>query len=146
MKNFLGIASIIFISLSCSKDEPSKISNPLVGDWIIKQATLDGVLRPEWDGTKISFNETEKNNGKYFSQPSIRDSIWSKEGTWKLKETETSRLYKDTEIPVLYSIKSDTLIMAMVLPWSTKQPKCIEGVPCLTVVWGTWLFTLAKQK
>lgn len=129
----------VVILYECTTDDIGD-KQKFVGRWTISEVTYDGVIQPEWVGTKIFFNQTSYNSGTYSLLYTQSDSIWNSSGIWTTTDNADSFL-RDDNIPITYGFyKDNTLKLAMYLPW-TQHSTCTDSV-CLPVVTGQWTFEL----
>ena len=71
---FLTILTLMLFQ--CASDDVSIHKQEFVGNWVVSEVIYDGVLQDEWVGTKIYFDELNKDSGTYSLLTTPYDSIW----------------------------------------------------------------------
>ena len=131
---FLGI-------IRCAGDDDFVKPTAVAGTWTVTHVVYDGILREEWNGVHLIFNENISDHRVYSMSETPYDSIWASEGTWSISANPHELILDDT-LTVSYQVYDDQLIIKCQLPW-TAQSTCAGGI-CIPKVSGDWEFKFQR--
>jgi hypothetical protein len=136
----VALVSLIGLLSACVELEP-EWREPFVGRWTINVAHQDGVHQPAWLGTRLEITQLDETGGNYTLSHSTDVSIWPESGTWLVAD-EPYLFIRGDILDVLYSLDVDHLRLSFLIP---RNVPCVEGEPCLGMVYGQWYFEAIRQ-